>query len=193
MLKSFNIDLDYITKAKIEYKINTLLGRSNKIRYNYGLKLIRQSRYAEIDGYELFKFNKKMSLVKFNKAIIKLEKMYPNIFVLVDKKELYIKKEKILEFIQDVILPEKFKYQLIKELIYFKLIHKPFDNYININQDKLDNIIYIPFCENTEYLINLFNIIGIEKIKENYIKQINVYKIKNLKDTLSMLKLLQLL
>ena len=60
MLKSFNIDLDYITKAKIEYKINALLGRSNKIRYNYGLKLIRQSRYVEIDGYELFKSNKKM-------------------------------------------------------------------------------------------------------------------------------------
>lgn len=196
MLKKF----DFLITAKVEYQLNKLIGISNKIQNKQGLILVNESPYSEINGYEIgYMKSRGFTEARFIKAAEILEKKYPDVFAIasisfLSKKMIFIYTSKIPEFIKDVVLPKKFKDQLVKEIIYFKFIHTEFfDDFININQYKLDNILHIPLSLVDNKLENIFKTLGIQEIEKSYIKQLAIYKINNPDNTLTTMKLIGLI
>lgn len=193
MLKS----IDFLTTAKIEYKLNRLIKITDRIQNKQGLILVNESPYSEINGYEIgYMKSRHFNESRFIKIADQLEKEYPDIFALnsfgfLNKKQIFIYSDKISEFINDVVLPKKFKDQLVKEIIYFKLIHTNFfEDYVNINQYKLNNILFIPFCKLTDSLENTFKLLDIQEIERSFEKQCVIYKIIDSDNTLTTIKLL---
>ena len=175
------MDLDYLTKAKIEYKLSNLFGLKDTRRINKGVYIFGESYYDEIDGYAIAIDPKAgLSYKKFsNKFINEIEPKYEKFFAIINGVkfgngydcEFYIYKNKVKEFIQDVILPDKFVCSLIKDLIYFELIHgKIGDTYLHVGQDKLNNKIYVPNRLLDKGLSKNLEKLGLTKSKQALIK-----------------------